>query len=171
MPAAEPQDGRVFHSLVPEFEIRKTMFKYEDPAKENASPNSNKQPATGMVGADVVPENELPPMSWDHPYVPRLPMVDETDRKHISINTVSASTVHDLLVGMEECLVIDCRFPYEYEGGHVQGAINVNTPDQLYQMFFRDPVKTRKIVRSRIPIIFYCEFSTHRGPQMYRLMR
>ena len=24
--------------------------------------------------------------------------------------------------------VIDCRFDYEYNGGHVPGAININTP-------------------------------------------
>jgi len=28
-------------------------------------------------------------------------------------------------------LIIDCRFDYEYNGGHIEGAINLNTPEQM----------------------------------------
>lgn len=27
--------------------------------------------------------------------------------------------------------VIDCRFDYEYEGGHIKGAVNINTTNEI----------------------------------------
>lgn len=35
--------------------------------------------------------------------------------------------------------LIDCRFEYEFEGGHLAGAINVNDPRVLLQLFFEHP--------------------------------
>jgi len=66
----------------------------------------------------------------------------------------------------DEVIWIDCRFPYEFEGGHIKGAVNLNDPINLEQMFFTNPgYSPRKCV------IFYCEFSHQRGPQMCKLMR
>ncbi|KAG2385590.1 hypothetical protein C9374_003405 [Naegleria lovaniensis] len=32
--------------------------------------------------------------------------------------------------------IIDCRFSYEYNGGHIQGAINISTPQELIARYF-----------------------------------
>lgn len=32
--------------------------------------------------------------------------------------------------------VIDCRYKYEFDGGHVKGAININDPDVIKKLFF-----------------------------------
>ena len=68
----------------------------------------------------------------------------------------------------DEHVIVDCRFPYEYEGGHVEGAFNINTIDALHSQFFLfdnnaqlcTPIK-------RNLIIFHCEYSAHRAPRMY----
>ncbi|XP_039692131.1 M-phase inducer phosphatase 3 isoform X15 [Pteropus medius] len=59
------------------------------------------------------------------------------------------SKVAALLLGkfqglIEKFYIIDCRYPYEYLGGHIQ---------------------------KRIIIVFYCEFSSERGPRMCRSLR
>lgn len=68
--------------------------------------------------------------------------------------------------------VIDCRFDYEYNGGHVQGAININTTAGVEE-FLLTP-KLSKPVPSvssesgrKVVIIFHCEFSAKRGPTLY----
>lgn len=58
-------------------------------------------------------------MTWDKPYIPRLPMINEEDRRHMNINTISSSVLQDMMINMEDFMVIDCRFEYEFEGGHI----------------------------------------------------
>jgi hypothetical protein len=60
--------------------------------------------------------------------------------------------------------IVDCRFDYEYEGGHIRGAVNVVTPEQIEDLFLRDP--DMQCNGNKICIIFHCEFSSHRGPKM-----
>ncbi|ORY04928.1 Rhodanese-like protein, partial [Basidiobolus meristosporus CBS 931.73] len=57
--------------------------------------------------------------------------------------------------------IVDCRFPYEYEGGHIEGAVNLNTKEELEKYFFVN-ISTG----TRTVVIFHCEFSAHRGPRM-----
>lgn len=66
---------------------------------------------------------------------------------------------------VDEYLILDCRYPYEYEGGHIRGAQNVWNRDTLQNQFFTTPEYTADSKR-RI-IIFHCEFSSKRGPDMY----
>ncbi|TKR95550.1 hypothetical protein L596_009702 [Steinernema carpocapsae] len=68
---------------------------------------------------------------------------------------------------LEKYIVIDCRYPYEYEGGHVKGAINVYDTLELQKFFFD---AERNAIHSRIPI-FYCEYSQKRGPSMALQLR
>jgi hypothetical protein len=60
-------------------------------------------------------------------------------------------------------IIVDCRFPYEFEGGHVLGAVNLWTEEQITATFTRhlsakDP---------GLALIFYCEFSSYRSPRLY----
>ncbi len=43
-----------------------------------------------------------------------------------------------LMQTQQPYLVIDCRFDYEYQAGHINGAINLNTPEQMEAFFLRD---------------------------------
>jgi rhodanese-related sulfurtransferase len=60
--------------------------------------------------------------------------------------------------------LIDCRYPFEYQGGHIKSAQNITTVDVIEKMFFKYP-QSKKIV-----IVFHCEYSIQRAPQMYFLL-
>eukprot|EP00166_Cyanidium_caldarium_P003684 ctg_3592.g715 len=72
-------------------------------------------------------------------------------------------------------LLVDCRYPYEYEAGHVRGAINAYTPEQAYAHLFPD--MTAAAADTDAPpspcdtVIFYCEYSSQRAPKMYQAVR
>jgi len=81
---------------------------------------------------------------------------------------ISADTLSDLMGGLypQKFTIIDCRFPYEYEGGHIREAINISTQNELEQYFMHGPQREEKSV-----LIFHCEFSSHRGPSLCRHLR
>ena len=54
-------------------------------------------------------------------------------------------------------MIVDCRFDYEYEGGHIENAININDPKEMEALFFKDKETVEKMMRK--VIIFHCEFS------------
>jgi rhodanese-related sulfurtransferase len=89
---------------------------------------------------------------------------------HPDLNCISPDTVVALMKGeyrhiFQEYFIIDCRFPYEYEGGHIKGALNL-TEDEVHERFIKSPITDRKVC-----IIFHCEFSSKRAPQSYRALR
>ncbi|VDL97751.1 unnamed protein product [Schistocephalus solidus] len=71
--------------------------------------------------------------------VPRaLPVIERTGA---GLNFVSTETVASLLRGDYEkkgvkFMIVDCRYPYEYEGGHVKTAVNLFTHDNMVQEVF-----------------------------------
>lgn len=93
--------------------------------------------------------------------------------KHQDLKMILPSTLADVLQGkyrsvVDEVIIIDCRYPFEYEGGHIQGAINVYSLEALLAEFFGDsatPPDGRQI------LVFHCEFSSERGPKLSRLLR
>ena len=68
---------------------------------------------------------------------------------------------------IDHVTIIDCRYPYEFEGGHIRGAINLYTK-QAIQNFLNDTVTSSD--KNHV-VIFHCEFSSERGPKMYRHLR
>jgi predicted sulfurtransferase len=61
------------------------------------------------------------------------------DCRFPDINTISHETMEKLLT--ENSLshfIIDCRFEYEYEGGHIKGALNLNSPLKVEEYFFKN---------------------------------
>ena len=90
-------------------------------------------------------------------------------------------------------LIIDCRFGFEYKGGHFKSAINITDPDHLEELLFRghtvSDIDSHVLsLRSKfnadgellkyafsnpksLIIIFHCEYSQKRGPRMYRHLR
>uniref|UniRef100_A0A0N4ZSX5 M-phase inducer phosphatase n=1 Tax=Parastrongyloides trichosuri TaxID=131310 RepID=A0A0N4ZSX5_PARTI len=65
-------------------------------------------------------------------------------------------------------MLIDCRYPYEYKGGHIKGAINFYNTDAVSELFF--PEGNDSNIKKMVPI-FYCEFSQKRGPAMANALR
>lgn len=84
---------------------------------------------------------------------------------------VSTSTVVDVMKGEYDMdfEIIDCRYPYEYEAGHIKGAINLYTQHQIRDYFLDDRGRFR--VSGSKFYIFHCEFSQERGPKMFGTLR
>ncbi|KAM9311634.1 M-phase inducer phosphatase 3 [Gastrophryne carolinensis] len=95
--------------------------------------------------------------------------------RHQDLRYITGETLAALYEGVfnslvETFYVIDCRYPYEYEGGHIKGALNFHLPEQLLNYFLTQPL-VPSVPQKRIILIFHCEFSSERGPKMSRLLR
>ncbi|KAI0094103.1 hypothetical protein BDY19DRAFT_881710 [Irpex rosettiformis] len=94
---------------------------------------------------------------------------------------ITFETVNKLLDGkyneqIADFQIIDCRFDYEYNGGHIDGAINVNTTQGLEEMFFGpEPQKptpsTSGDGEKKTILVFHCEFSCKRAPTFAKHLR
>lgn len=86
-----------------------------------------------------------------------------------TIPRISKDTLVHILDGKydgdyDKRMVIDCRFEYEYSGGHITGALNYNDKEALArELFTGTPEKTL--------LVFHCEYSAHRAPIMARHVR
>ena len=118
-------------------------------------------------------EKEAPPplpciMDVEAVHVPKLPHF-VSDRAG-DLPRITKDTMVSILDGnydhlYEKRVVIDCRFEYEYSGGHIDGAVNFNDKEQLgAQLFDLEP--TEKAL-----LIFHCEYSAHRAPLMAKFIR
>ncbi|KAK4058786.1 m-phase inducer phosphatase [Microbotryomycetes sp. JL221] len=102
--------------------------------------------------------------------------------KEDGLMRISAATLNDVQSGMYSSLfarylVIDCRFAYEYQGGHIDGAINlseleaveaallnINEPPQPCTSESAQP-------QGKTVLIFHCEFSAKRAPTTAKHLR
>ncbi|XP_063435425.1 M-phase inducer phosphatase-like [Mytilus trossulus] len=92
----------------------------------------------------------------------RLPTV--FDSRH-DLKCISADTLADVIRGSHNIgsySIIDCRYPYEFQGGHITNADNMFKPEDLSRLFTS---------KSPSVLIFHCEFSIERGPAMCRNLR
>ncbi len=110
-------------------------------------------------------------------YNGRLPLVRSNassgNQFPLGVNVISVKTGAEMISGMsgfrryyDEVHVLDCRFDFEYAGGHIEGAIHIQSPYELQAKYFESPENGSKIC-----ILFHCEYSQERGPSMWRLMR
>ncbi|XP_035795449.1 M-phase inducer phosphatase 2-like isoform X2 [Anopheles albimanus] len=104
--------------------------------------------------------------------------------QHRDLKSISGDTMARLLRG-EFCdkvasyKIIDCRYPYEFEGGHIRGAKNLYTQEQIIEELINSKTEppvadgqdgSGATVRRNI-IVFHCEFSSERGPKLSRFLR
>ncbi|KAJ3224532.1 hypothetical protein HK099_008331 [Clydaea vesicula] len=87
---------------------------------------------------------------------------------------ISSKTLNKILTGeianipKNKLKIIDCRFPYEYEGGHVKGALNLNNFDSLRKIFEhkKNGIDGENLGDESSIIVFHCEYSLQRAPNM-----
>lgn len=102
--------------------------------------------------------------------------------RHRDLKSISSNTVARLLKGefdnqVASYRIIDCRYPYEFEGGHIRGAKNLYTHEQILEEFLSaqqtelQQQQNADAGNKRNIIIFHCEFSSERGPKMSRFLR
>ena len=72
----------------------------------------------------------------------------------------------------DKITIVDCRFPHEYNGGHIINAINLYKPEDMLKHFLNanDPCLKDGSSENRI-IVFHCEYSQCRAPKMCSLLR
>lgn len=109
-----------------------------------------------------------PVADMEPPHEPQLPHFYSNNNQTCDLPRISQETLVDVLEGKfdrvyDKRVVIDCRFEYEYQGGHIAGAVNYNDKEQLSQQLFE---LESQAVGSRALLIFHCEFSVHRAPLM-----
>lgn len=93
---------------------------------------------------------------------------------HNDLNIISPETLADLIGGtysesIGSYRIIDCRYPYEFDGGHIQGAENIYTEEGILELLYsrnKDQDNTKRHI-----LIFHCEFSSERGPKKCRFLR
>jgi M-phase inducer phosphatase 2 len=95
---------------------------------------------------------------------------------HPDLKAISPDTMADILRGrydgaFSEFIIIDCRYPYEYEGGHIQGAVNLHNLDLVEENFPMFSLHSRPADTPGPALIFHCEFSSVRGPNSYKHLR
>ena len=99
---------------------------------------------------------------------------------HGDLKTITSDTLAALLRGefadrVSSYTIIDCRYPYEYEAGHIAGAMNVYNMDLIQQVMLDHLVNTVPKIQldtdKRNIIVFHCEFSWERGPNLSRFLR
>ncbi|XP_071141998.1 M-phase inducer phosphatase 1-A-like [Mytilus edulis] len=93
--------------------------------------------------------------------------------QHRDLKSITADTMKDLLNGkynggINSYRVIDCRYPYEFNGGHIKNAENCYLEEHIDELLLQ--TLQRGNTTDEI-IIFHCEFSSKRGPKLCRYLR
>lgn len=117
--------------------------------QEKASVGSNGA-MDSILDVDDIPTLQLPHFISEEECLPRITkdtMIDILDGKYCKY--------------YDRSIVVDCRFEYEYKGGHIDGAINVNNKEELASQLL-EIAHTEKTL-----LVFHCEYSAHRAPIMY----
>uniref|UniRef100_A0A182TT18 protein-tyrosine-phosphatase n=1 Tax=Anopheles melas TaxID=34690 RepID=A0A182TT18_9DIPT len=108
-----------------------------------------------------------------------LPLMEgqHRDLKSISGDTMARLVRGDYNDKIASFKIIDCRYPYEYEGGHIRGAKNLYTQEQIVEELIQSKTVPPKVTDGqdgtmrRHIIVFHCEFSSERGPKLSRFLR
>ncbi|NXX79763.1 MPIP1 phosphatase, partial [Urocolius indicus] len=101
-------------------------------------------------------------------------LFNTVDGKHQDLKYIDSEMIVSVLTGkfassINKCVIIDCRYPYEYEGGHIKGAVNLHMEEDVEEYLLKKPIQPSD--NKRVIIVFHCEFSSERGPRMCRFVR
>ena len=133
------------------------MFQHPDDVMKEEQDTFEPQPSLAVV-MDVDKDHTL--------QLPHFVPDDEPD----SLPRISQETMVDILESKfhdryEKVVVVDCRFEYEYNGGHIENAVNFNDKQQLAKELFNDNAP------SSVLLILHCEYSVHRAPLTAKYIR
>lgn len=97
-----------------------------------------------------------------------------THGKHNDLATITAQTLAQLIQGefndsIGKFLILDARYPYEFNGGHILNAQSSFEKETILKQLFNEPVTCGD--GKKVIIIFHCEFSIERGPKLMREFR
>ncbi|KAL2001765.1 hypothetical protein VTN02DRAFT_1289 [Thermoascus thermophilus] len=138
----------------PRKQCRRSLSMFEN--AEDVILQKDSEPLQTINDIEVTPSLQLP-----H-FIPE----DQPD----SLPRIDKSILVDILAGkyndrFEKIMIIDCRFEYEYEGGHINGAVNYTDKESLAAELFNEEPKPGTL------LVFHCEYSAHRAPIMAKFIR
>ncbi|KAM0792372.1 hypothetical protein ACM66B_005052 [Microbotryomycetes sp. NB124-2] len=103
--------------------------------------------------------------------------------KEDGLMRISAATLNDVQAGLYSSqfaryMIIDCRFAYEYQGGHIEGAINLSELEAVEAALLSgnrnlpSPCTSESACpEGKTVLIFHCEFSAKRAPTTAKHLR
>ncbi|XP_017134151.1 cdc25-like protein phosphatase twine [Drosophila elegans] len=147
----------------------------DEPAGQETNPSIKKlqKRTLSMNDAEIMSAlGEEPQLIGDLSKPCALPCLI-TGVRHRDLKTISSDTLARLIQGEFDLgsqggyQIIDCRYPYEFLGGHIKGARNLYTRGQIQEFFpsLKSNQEDRRIY------VFHCEFSSERGPKLLRFLR
>ncbi|XP_052704342.1 M-phase inducer phosphatase-like [Crassostrea angulata] len=148
------------------FESRKNLFQ-----------STVKNQFSESIGASECKENHSPDVAReqkDKTGDGKFPLCLPTIPGNVQdLHTITPQILSDLLQGVykdtvQSFRIIDCRYPYEYAGGHIKGAENIFTEEGILHLLHQKKSHTEN---GRSILIFHCEFSSERGPRKCRFLR
>ncbi|NXL54100.1 MPIP1 phosphatase, partial [Podilymbus podiceps] len=159
--------------------------------KRKSLPGTPEDSTVGALASDVVTENCLKMVKTQSSAAEIESILDSDQRdligdfskgylfhtvdgKHQDLKYIDSEMIVSVLTGkfasfIKECVIIDCRYPYEYEGGHIKGAVNLHMEEDVEDYLLKKPIQPSE--NKRVIIVFHCEFSSERGPRMCRFVR
>ena len=141
----------------------------------NMSETTTKRPilrkSMSMNDANAANVFDDPSLIGDYSKKFCLPLtVDKhTDLKAITVDTMKALIDGEYINSVASFKVIDCRYPYEFSGGHIKGAQNLYLQNDILKELLTCKTEAPKVVEDgpkRHILIFHCEFSSERGPKL-----
>ncbi|KAF3429756.1 hypothetical protein E2986_01939 [Frieseomelitta varia] len=96
------------------------------------------------------------------------------DLKSISVDTLASLIRGEFNDKINSFKIVDCRYPYEFDAGHIQNALNLYSKDLIEQILLNPLTNTPEIqpdTNKRNILVFHCEFSWERGPNLSRFLR
>jgi M-phase inducer tyrosine phosphatase len=159
-PLAAIRKQSAAHSRPRPSKMRRSLSMFESPgdvmnAKQDSDDSSSPSSLSSVMDTEDVPSLKLPHFTPSEPEsLPRI-----THDTLIKVLDGAYDHVYD------EKAVIDCRFEYEYDGGHIEGAMNFCDKEQLAERLFSAPTTNNTL------LILHCEYSAHRAPLMAKFVR
>ncbi|CAF0845690.1 unnamed protein product [Brachionus calyciflorus] len=94
--------------------------------------------------------------------------------RHSDLASIEPETLIDLINGkyddqIGKFVIIDARYPYEFNGGHISGAQSGYFKQDLFDKIFSQPIESPN--GKPVILVFHCEFSIERGPKLMREFR
>ncbi|OHS93611.1 Rhodanese-like domain containing protein [Tritrichomonas foetus] len=93
-----------------------------------------------------------------------MPSRDDTHFDKITPSALEKMLTDPSSHNYSNVIIVDARYPYEFMGGRIAGARNINKRSQLLNLFER-------FRGQNVCIVFHCEFSSERGPKVMQKFR
>lgn len=88
-----------------------------------------------------------------------LPKMDLEEARNPHMNPIDGATLAKLMQGQNQpYMIVDARFEYEFNAGHIRGAVNISDPQALEDHLLAKE-RILSLLQSRTILIFHCEFT------------